>query len=65
VSYGQVTGDMIDRLGGKNANLGEVRNRIHLPTPEGFAISTYAFKKFIDHNALHGKNKRNAELAFS
>jgi len=55
VSYGQVTGDMIDRLGGKNANLGEVRNRIHLPTPEGFAISTYAFKKFIDHNALHGR----------
>ena len=55
VPYGQVTGDMIDRLGGKNANLGEVRNRIHLPTPEGFAISTYAFKKFIDHNALHGR----------
>ena len=53
--YGEVTGDMTDRLGGKNANLGEVRNRIHLPTPDGFAISTYAFKKFIDHNDLHGK----------
>src|ERR1700690_1018014 len=55
VPYGQITGDMTDRLGGKNANLGEVMNRIHLPIPEGFAISTYAFKKFIDYNTLHGK----------
>jgi pyruvate,water dikinase len=45
---------MSDRLGGKNANLGEVGNRVHLPTPEGFAISSYAFKRFMEHNNFLG-----------
>jgi pyruvate,water dikinase len=38
--------------GGKIANLGEVRNSVHLPTPQGFVISAYAFVKFMDHNRL-------------
>jgi pyruvate,water dikinase len=38
--------------GGKNANLGEVKNRVGLPVPSGFAISTYAYKVFLDHNHL-------------
>ncbi|HMK60183.1 MAG TPA: PEP/pyruvate-binding domain-containing protein [Dissulfurispiraceae bacterium] len=52
VPFNEVNGDMIDRLGGKNAHLGEIRNMIHLPTPDGFAISTYAFKLFFDHSNL-------------
>ncbi|HMK56739.1 MAG TPA: PEP/pyruvate-binding domain-containing protein [Dissulfurispiraceae bacterium] len=55
IPFENVTGDLTDRLGGKNAHLGEVRNRIHLPTPDGFAISTYAFKKFFDHNSLQAQ----------
>jgi len=43
---------MAEMVGGKNANLGEVRNRVGLPVPEGFAISTYAYKVFLDHNHL-------------
>jgi pyruvate,water dikinase len=39
-------------VGGKNANLGEVKNRVGLPVPAGFAISTYAYKVFLDHNHL-------------
>jgi len=39
-------------VGGKNANLGEVKNRVGLPVPSGFAISTYAYKVFLDHNHL-------------
>ncbi|HZE22171.1 MAG TPA: PEP/pyruvate-binding domain-containing protein, partial [Desulfobaccales bacterium] len=39
-------------VGGKNANLGEVKNRVGLPVPGGFAISTYAYKVFLDHNDL-------------
>ncbi|MEW6586351.1 MAG: PEP/pyruvate-binding domain-containing protein, partial [Nitrospirota bacterium] len=38
--------------GGKTANLGELHNTLGLPTPEGFAISAYAFVKFMDHNRL-------------
>ncbi|MGO9379566.1 MAG: PEP/pyruvate-binding domain-containing protein [Dissulfurispiraceae bacterium] len=56
--FEQITGDMTDRLGGKNAHLGEVRNLVHLPTPDGFAISAYAFKKFIELNDLQGKISR-------
>ncbi len=55
IPFDLISGDMTDRLGGKNANLGEVRNVIHLPTPQGFAISTYAFKKFMEHNDFIGK----------
>jgi pyruvate,water dikinase len=44
--------DMVERFGGKNANLGEIRNNINLPVPEGFAISAYAFKRFMEHNGF-------------
>jgi len=47
--FHEITGDMIDRFGGKNANLGEVKNKIGLPVPAGFAISSYAFKRFMEH----------------
>ncbi len=41
-----------DSVGGKNANLAEVRNKLGLPVPPGFAISSYAYKAFLDHNHL-------------
>lgn len=41
-----------EAVGGKNANLGEVLNRVGLPVPPGFAVSTYAYKLFLDHNHL-------------
>ncbi len=44
--------DMILSVGGKNANLGEVKNRLDLPVPEGFAISAYAFKRFVNFNNI-------------
>lgn len=47
-SFEEITREMIDKFGNKNANLGEIRNRLNIPTPEGFAISTFAFKKFMD-----------------
>jgi pyruvate,water dikinase len=41
--------------GGKIANLGEVKNALRHPTPDGFVISAYAFIKFMDHNRLTEK----------
>ena len=38
--------------GGKIAHLGEIGNHLHLPVPEGFVISSYAFKMFMEHNGL-------------
>ena len=63
VPFDGITKEMVDSLGGKNANLGEVRNRLGLPTPDGFAISAYAFKRFMEHNELFGKiNETLSEL---
>jgi pyruvate,water dikinase len=45
--YSRVTMDMVDWVGGKNANLGEMKNRVHLPVPDGFAITTRAFGLFL------------------
>lgn len=45
-----ITKEMVERFGGKNANLGEIKNIIKLPTPDGFAISAFAFRRFMEHN---------------
>lgn len=59
----EINEEMVDKLGGKNAHLGEVRNRIQMPTPDGFAISAYAYKRFMEHNMLFEKlNKTLADL---
>jgi pyruvate,water dikinase len=41
-----------DWVGGKNANLGEIRNHLNIPVPEGFAITTQAFHTFFEYNDL-------------
>ncbi|MBI4698500.1 MAG: hypothetical protein HY758_06195 [Nitrospirae bacterium] len=48
-------GTMTNISGGKMAHLGEIKNHVKLPVPEGFSISAYAFKKFIEHNRLSEK----------
>ncbi len=52
IPFNEIEKSMADRLGGKNANLGEVRNRIGLLTPDGFAVSAFAYKRFMDHNGF-------------
>lgn len=44
--------DMADQVGSKMANLGEVRNRIHLPVPPGFAVSSLGYHRFMEYNKL-------------
>ncbi len=48
----ELTKEMSDYVGEKMATLGELQNRLGLKVPEGFVISTYAFKQFIEHNKL-------------
>jgi pyruvate,water dikinase len=50
--YSEINKEMVDWVGGKNANLGEIHSRLHLPIPEGFAITTSAFALFIAHHDL-------------
>lgn len=50
--YSLVNKEMVDWVGGKSANLGEVLTRVKLPIPEGFAITTQAFEYFLSFNEL-------------
>ena len=52
LSMAEVDASMVDQAGEKMANLGEVRNRVGLRTPEGFVITASAARKFIEANDL-------------
>lgn len=41
-----------DLVGGKMANLGEIRNTLGLPTPDGFAVTTEAFRMVLEEGGL-------------
>lgn len=61
--YSKIDRSLVNHVGGKNANLGEVRNAVGLPTPEGFAITTQAFEYFLNENDLVDEiNKRKMEI---
>ena len=47
--------DMADQTGGKLANLGEIRNRIHLRVPDGFVITAQAYHRFMEENELQAE----------
>ncbi|MEE4112972.1 MAG: PEP/pyruvate-binding domain-containing protein [Desulfobacteraceae bacterium] len=52
-------------VGAKNANIGELMNALKIPTPRGFAITTAAFRHFIQANDLAAsilRMKRKADL---
>ncbi|MCX6543305.1 MAG: PEP-utilizing enzyme [Acidobacteria bacterium] len=57
----EVDGSSAARVGGKSANIGEIRNRVPLPIPDGFAVSTDAFAAFLDHRRL-GNDIRALQL---
>ena len=46
--------EMSDHVGNKMATLAQLRNRLGLPVPDGFVISTQAYKKFMEANELGG-----------
>jgi pyruvate, water dikinase len=59
----EVNKEMVDWVGGKNASLGEVLNRVGLPIPAGLAITTGAYHHFLAANDLVDEiNKRKMEL---
>jgi pyruvate,water dikinase len=39
-------------VGSKSAHLGELKSMLKLPVPEGFAVSAWAYRHFIDSNKL-------------
>ena len=61
----RVDASMVDQVGEKMANLGEVRNRLGLRTPDGFVITAVASRGFIHANELEVEiNRRLKGLDF-
>ncbi|MDH3392833.1 MAG: PEP/pyruvate-binding domain-containing protein, partial [Desulfobulbaceae bacterium] len=50
--YSLLNRDLDHLVGAKNANLGEIRNYLHLPTPDGFALTGAAYNLFMEENDL-------------
>ncbi len=50
--YSEVSRDIIDAVGGKNAHLAEIGSLLNLEIPAGFAITTAAFTAFWEANSL-------------
>jgi pyruvate, water dikinase len=48
----QLTKEMAASSGGKMANLGEIHNRLKLPTPAGFVITAAAYQHFLEGSGL-------------
>ncbi|MDA8140442.1 MAG: PEP-utilizing enzyme [Desulfobacteraceae bacterium] len=52
LAYDGINKEMLDWVGGKSANLGEVHTALQIPIPEGFAITTLAFERFMANGDL-------------
>jgi pyruvate, water dikinase len=48
----QIDRRFLHQVGGKNANLGEIKNRLGLPTPDGFVITSEAYRLLLTENLL-------------
>jgi len=58
VSLTEVGKDRAHSVGTKNANLGEMKSRLGLPVPDGFAISAWAYRHFVETNRLQERIDR-------
>lgn len=52
---------MVREVGGKNAHLAEIRNRLNLRVPDAFVLTTAAFDEFIRSNRLEEHVARIAQ----
>lgn len=61
LGLGEVDLSMVDWVGGKCANLGEMQSMAGVPVPRGFAVTITAFHLFFAHENLG--QKINAKLS--
>jgi len=52
--YNAITRNVTDSVGGKNSHIAEIGSRFGLSIPEGFAVTTAAFSRYLEENNLSG-----------
>jgi pyruvate,water dikinase len=57
IPYDQLDRERTPSVGTKNANLGEMMSRLGLPVPDGFAISAWAYRRFMTANRLEERTR--------
>ena len=55
LAYELINSDFEELVGAKNATLSEIRNRMHLRVPDGFAITAAAYRTFMEENNLFAR----------
>ncbi len=61
VSLRHVDKSMADQVGNKMANIGEMKNRVSIPTPEGFVVTARAYNEFLLYNDLKDEIDRRIQ----
>lgn len=62
--FSNITGDDVDSVGGKNASLGEMVRELGekgIRVPRGFATTSEAYRRFLEHNRLTEKISEELE----
>lgn len=55
LTYNNISWEMTEEVGGKNAGLAELSNYLKLNVPDGFAVTASAFRDFVEHNRIEEK----------
>ncbi len=61
IPFHSIDRDLVDLVGMKMAYLAELKNRIHLPVPSGYVITSSAYREFVEHNDLNDEINRRIQ----